>query len=100
MLGTELISLLAKKHPQFTAFDAGLIVNTVIDSIVNHLAQGGRGEIRGFGSFSAHARPPRLGRNPRTGEVVHVPRKYVPHFRPGNELRERVNVGQVKQFHS
>lgn len=92
MLRTELISILAEKYPQFTASDAGLIVKTVIDSIVNHLGQGGRVEIRGFGTFSAHIRPPRIGRNPKTGEVVHVPRKYVPHFKPGNELRERVNV--------
>ena len=92
MLRTELISILAEKYPQFTASDAGLIVHTVLDSIVNHLGKGGRIEIRGFGTFSAHVKPPRIGRNPKTGEVVHVPRKYVPHFKPGNELRERVNV--------
>jgi len=56
----------------------------------NSGAATGRVEIRGFGSFSAHARPPRVGRNPRTGEVIHVPEKYVLHFKPGNELRERV----------
>jgi len=96
MLRTELISILAEKYPQFTASDSGLIVNTVINSIVTHLGQGGRVEIRGFGTFSAHARPPRLGRNPKTGEEVHVPRKFVPHFKPGNELRVRVNVEQDK----
>jgi integration host factor subunit beta len=78
-----------------TASDVELVVRAVIDGIGNHLVKGGRVEIRGFGSFSAHARSPRLARNPKTGEKVHVPRKYVPHFRPGNELRERVNIELV-----
>jgi integration host factor subunit beta len=91
MTRSELISLLTDKHPHLTASDVEFIVKIVIDSIGGHLVKGGRVEIRGFGSFSSHARPPRLGRNPKTGEKVHVPRKYVPHFKPGNELRERVN---------
>jgi len=93
MTRSDLISILADKHPKLTASDVALAVNTVIDSIGNHLVKGGRVEIRGFGSFSAHARPPRLARNPKTGEKVHVPEKRVLHFRPGTELRERVNVG-------
>jgi integration host factor subunit beta len=97
MTRSELISLLADKHLQFTASDVELAVNTVIDSISNHLVKGGRVEIRGVGSFSARTRPPRLGHDPRTGEKVHVPEKRVLYFRPGTELRERVNVEQVKQ---
>jgi len=57
------------------------------------LAAGDRIEVRGFGSFSLHYRPPRVGRNPKTGEAVQVPDKFVPHFKPGKELRERVNNG-------
>jgi|ERR1035437_874128 integration host factor subunit beta len=90
MTRSELISRLADKHPNLTASDVEFVVKTVIDSIVNQLAQGGRVEIRGFCSFSAYTRPPRLSRNPRTGETVHVPEKRVLHFRPGTELRERV----------
>jgi integration host factor subunit beta len=97
MTRSKLTSLLADKNPKLTASDVGLVVKTVIDSIGNHLAQGGRIEIRGFGSFSTHARPPRLGRDPRTGEKVHVPEKRVLYFRPGTELRERVNTEMVEQ---
>jgi len=92
MIRSELISNLADKHPQFTASDVELAVKTIIDSLANQLAKGGRVEIRGFGSFSVRTRPPRLGHNPKTGEKVQVPEKRVLYFRPGNELRERVNV--------
>lgn len=94
MIRSELISHLADKHPHLTASDIELVVKAVIDSIGNHLVKGGRVEIRGFGSFSAHARPPRLARNPRTGEKVHVPEKLVLKFRPGTEFRKRVNTEQ------
>jgi integration host factor subunit beta len=97
MTRSKLISLLADKHPQLTASDVVLVVKAVIDSIGNHLIKGGRVEIRRFGSFSARTRPPRLGRDPRTGETVQVPEKRVPHFKPGIELRERVNIEQVEQ---
>jgi integration host factor subunit beta len=97
MTRSELISHLADKHPQLTASDVGLVVKTVIDSIGNHLVKGGRVEIRGVGSFSARTRPPRLGHDPRTGEKIHVPEKRVLYFRPGIELRERVNVEQVNK---
>lgn len=98
MTRSKLIFLLADKHPHLPASDVEFVVKAVIDSISNHLVKGGRVEIRGFGSSSAHARSPRLARNPRTVEKVHVPRKYVPHFKPGIDLRERVNIEQVKQW--
>ena len=95
MTRSDLISLLADKHPHLTTSDVELIVKTVMNSIGSHISKGGRVEIRGFGSFSAHARPPRLGRNPKTGEEVHVPEKRVMNFRPGTELRERVKQRDV-----
>ncbi len=96
MIRSELISNLAHKHTQFTTSDFELAVKTIIDSILNQLAQGDRVELRGFGSFSVRTRPARLGLNPRTGEKVQVPEKAVLNFRPGVELRERVNGGQDK----
>ena len=95
MTRSELISRLADKDPQFTTSDVELAVKTLIDSIVSHLAQGGRVELRGFGSLSVRTRPPRLGLNPRTGEKIHVPEKNVLNFRPGTELRERVKQRDV-----
>ena len=97
MLRTELISLLAKKHPQFTTSDIEVAVKTIIDSIINQLAHGDRVELRGVGSFSIRTRPARLGLNPRTGARVQVPEKRVLYFRPGIELRERVNVGWINK---
>ena len=72
--------------------DVELAVKTMIEQMANALAGGERIEIRGFGSFSLHYRPPRMGRNPKTGEAVALAAKYVPHFKPGKELRERVNI--------
>ena len=69
-----------------------LAVKSVIDQMADSLATGERIEVRGFGSFSLHFRPPRMGRNPKTGDVVALAGKYVPHFKPGKELRERVNA--------
>lgn len=97
MIRSELTSLLADKHPQYTASDLELAVKIIMDSIVNHLAQGDRVELRGFGSFSIRTRPARLGRNPRTGEEVKVPEKAVLNFRAGTELRERVNAEKVER---
>jgi len=91
MIRSELISILAEKHPQLTASDVELAVKNIIDSLANSLAKGGRVEIRGFGSFSVRIRPARLGRNPKTGEEVQVPERATLYFRPGTELRERVN---------
>ena len=91
MIRSELIASLAAKHPQLTASDVQLAVKTIIDSIINQLADGGRFEIRGFGSFSIRTRPARQGRNPMTGEKVQVPERAAVYFRAGNELRDRVN---------
>jgi len=78
--------------------DVELAVKTMIDHMGNTLANGERIEIRGFGSFSLHYRPPRVGRNPKTGDSVELAAKYVPHFKPGKEMRERVNdsMGKVE----
>ena len=81
---------LADQHPQLLAKDVDLAVKVILDSMSATLSCGGRIEIRGFGSFSLNYRPPRQGRNPRTGEKVKVPAKYMPHFKAGKELRERV----------
>lgn len=91
MTKSELILRLAARYTQLVAKDAELAVKTIIDAMAKSLAQGERIEIRGFGSFSLNYRPPRVGRNPKTGEKVNVPQKYVPHFKAGKELRERVD---------
>lgn len=90
MTRTELIARLAAHFPQLTAKDAELSVKAILDGMTEALARGGRIEIRGFGSFGLNHRPPRIGRNPRTGVVAPVPAKWVPHFKPGRELRDRV----------
>ena len=92
MTRSELIELLAKRFPQLTSDDAEFAVKSIIDAIARTLVHKRRVEIRGFGGFSATLRPPRTGRNPKTGASVPVPAKYVPHFRPGKELRERVGA--------
>ena len=78
---------------ELTRKDSEVIVETIFDSIVRSLRVGDKIEIRGFGSFSLHFRPPRQGRNPKTGEAVALSGKHVPHFKPGQDLRERVNDG-------
>jgi integration host factor subunit beta len=93
MTKSELIDLLAQKQTQLTYKDVEFAVKTVIEHMAKTLASGERIEIRGFGSFSLHYRPPRMGRNPKTGDAVPLAGKYVPHFKPGKELRERVNEG-------
>lgn len=93
MTKSELISILAAKQPQLQPRDVELAVKELLEQMSAVLASGERIEVRGFGSFSLHYRPPRMGRNPKTGASVHVPDKYVPHFKPGKELRERVNNG-------
>src|SRR4026208_354154 len=92
MTKTELIAKLAARYPQLVAKDAELAVKMVLDAMSKSLAQGQRIEIRGFGSFGLNYRPPRTGRNPKSGEKVQVPAKYVPHFKAGKELRERVDI--------
>ncbi|MDY0071988.1 MAG: integration host factor subunit beta [Thauera sp.] len=91
MTKSELIAQLAERFPQLVAKDADYAVKTILDAMVDALARGDRIEIRGFGSFSLNYRPSRLGRNPKSGEKVEVPEKYVPHFKAGKELRERVD---------
>lgn len=88
---SELIAKLAEKYPQLAARDAELAVRTLLDAMTRTLVEGRRIEIRGFGSFALSTRPPRTGRNPKSGEVVSVPEKRVPHFKPGKELRQRVD---------
>jgi len=88
---SELIARLAERYPQLVAKDADYAVNTILDAMSQALASGNRIEIRGFGSFALNHRPPRVGRNPKSGEKVLVPKKRVPHFKAGKELRERVD---------
>jgi integration host factor subunit beta len=88
---SELIERVAARQAQLSAKDVELAIKTMIEEMSQTLATGGRIEIRGFGSFSLHFRAPRTGRNPKTGEAVDLTGKYVPHFKPGKELRERVN---------
>lgn len=88
---SELIDRIASRQEQLSAKDVELAIKTMIDSMSQVLATGGRIEIRGFGSFSLHYRAPRIGRNPKTGDTVKLTGKYVPHFKPGKELRDRVN---------
>ena len=91
MTKSELIERIAERQVQLSTKDVELAVKCVIDQMVDGLSSGERIEIRGFGSFSLHYRKPRVGRNPKTGERVELSGKYVPHFKPGKELRERVN---------
>jgi integration host factor subunit beta len=90
MTKSELIDQLASRFRQLLARDAEIAVKTIHDAMSTALQAGKRIEIRGFGSFEASYRPPRVGRNPKSGERVQVPEKYVPHFKAGKELRERV----------
>ncbi|VCU69007.1 Integration host factor subunit beta [Pigmentiphaga humi] len=92
MTKSELIARLATRYPQLVAKDADYAVKTILDAMAQSLSEGQRIEIRGFGSFSLSKRPPRIGRNPKSGEKVLVPEKRVPHFKAGKELRERVDA--------
>jgi integration host factor subunit beta len=96
MTKSELIERLSSKQSQLAYRDVELAVKTMLEQMALTLANGERIEIRGFGSFSLHYRPPRIGRNPKTGETVALDSKYVPHFKPGKELRDRVNDGLAK----
>lgn len=91
MTKSELIDILAAEQDQLPHRDIEEAVKKILECMTLALAAGERIEIRGFGSFSVHYRPPRLGRNPKTGEAVALPAKHVPHFKPGKDLRERVN---------
>lgn len=91
MTKSDLIARLAERFPQLIAKDADFAVKMILDAMSEALVKGDRIEIRGFGSFSLNYRPPRVGRNPKSGEKVDVPEKWVPHFKAGKELRERVD---------
>jgi len=94
MTKSELIEVLARKQTNLAYKDVELAVKAMLEQMSEALSNGERIEIRGFGSFSLHFRPPRVGRNPKTGDSVPLPGKYVPHFKPGKELRERVNASR------
>ncbi|MEM7767079.1 MAG: integration host factor subunit beta [Pseudomonadota bacterium] len=93
MLRSELVAKLAHKYDHLPAEDLERVVGVILDEIADALARGERVELRGFGAFSVRQRQSRVGRNPRTGESVHVPEKSVPFFKAGKDLRARVNGG-------
>ncbi|PCJ87751.1 MAG: integration host factor subunit beta [Thiotrichaceae bacterium] len=97
MMKSELIERIARKQSHLAYKDVELAVKSMLEQMSNSLSGGERIEIRGFGSFSLHYRPPRAGRNPKTGGSVSLPGKHVPHFKPGKELRERVNASMLKE---
>ncbi|WP_159819935.1 integration host factor subunit beta [Colwellia sp. 20A7] len=92
MTKSELIEKLGDKLSHLSARDVEQSIKEILELMAQSLSKGERIEIRGFGSFSLHYRAPRVGRNPKTGESVELSGKYVPHFKPGKELRERVNL--------
>ena len=92
MIRSELVQMIAEDHPDLAAREVEKIVGIFFDSITKRLADGGRVELRGFGAFSTRARDARSGRNPRTGATVPVDAKRVPYFKPGKEMRARLNV--------
>jgi len=98
MTKSELIEALVRKQTQLGYRDVELAVKTMLEHMAQTLASGERIEIRGFGSFSLHYRPPRVGRNPKSGDPVSLPAKHVPHFKPGKELRERVNSEESLRY--
>jgi len=93
MIRSELLQTLASENPDLRPEEIEQVVSIFFDEITKRLAEGGRVELRGFGAFSTRGREPRTGRNPRTGETVEVPAKRVPYFKPGKEMRERLNTG-------
>lgn len=98
MTKSELIENLSRKLNHLAYRDIELSVKSLLELMSQSLSNGERIEIRGFGSFSLHHRPARVGRNPKTGESVALPAKYVPHFKPGKELRERVDEGMHREI--
>lgn len=92
MVKSELIRCIAERFPTLTAADADAAVSLILEQMTQALAVGDRIEIRGFGSFALNYRPPRQGRNPKTGQKVAIPAKHVPHFESGKELRDRVDA--------
>ena len=98
MTKSELIEKLSRKLNHLSHHDIELSVKNILEQMSQTLSNGDRIEIRGFGSFSLHHRPERIGRNPKTGGSVALPAKYVPYFKPGRELRERVNEGMHQEL--
>jgi integration host factor subunit beta len=94
MTKSELVMRIAERNPHLYQRDVERIVSTIFEEITGALTRGDRVELRGFGAFSVKGRNARVGRNPRTGETVHVARKFVPYFKAGKELRERMNTEQ------
>jgi integration host factor subunit beta len=92
MIRSELVQALAAENPDLRAEEVEQVVDIFFDEIITRLSEGGRVELRGFGTFSTRQRDARTGRNPRTGEAVSVPSKKVPYFKPGKEMRERLNA--------
>ena len=92
MTRSDLVEVLEQEQNQLSERDVELAVKSMLERMSEALASGERIEIRGFGSFTLHFREPRIGRNPKTGQPVALPGRYVPHFKPGKELRERANV--------
>ncbi len=88
---SDLIENLTRSQGHLAYKDVELAIKSLIEMMSSALSMGERIEIRGFGSFSLHYRPPRIGRNPKSGDKVELPGKYVPHFKPGKELRDRAN---------
>ena len=99
MTKSELIDLITAKQKQLPARDVESALKQILEIMSDALASGERIEIRGFGSFSLHFRPPRQGRNPKTGDAVALSGKFVPHFKPGKDVRERVNLGTSNPIH-
>ena len=95
MIRSELVQKLCHDFPDLTQREVESVVSAFFDSIGDQLSQGGRVELRGFGAFSTRQRDARVGRNPRTGESVDVDAKRVPYFKPGKEMRERLNLGEI-----
>lgn len=98
MTKSDLIEAIARDQSHLAQKDVELAVKCILEHMSEALASGDRIEIRGFGSFSLHFRPPRMGRNPKTGEAVALAGKHVPHFKPGKEMRERVNEQYIVEL--
>ncbi|MCM8557354.1 integration host factor subunit beta [Sphingomicrobium sediminis] len=96
MIRSELVQKICSDFPDLTQREVENVVSSLFDSITQQLADGGRVELRGFGAFSTRQRDARIGRNPRTGEPVEVAAKRVPYFKPGKEMRERLNLNAQK----
>ena len=100
MTKSEIIEMIAHKQMHLPLKDVELSIKHILDLMSNSLSNGRRIEIRGFGSFSLHYRKPRIGRNPKTGEPVSLPGKYVPHFKPGKDLKMQVDKGKEKAINA